>query len=149
MKLSNKIKKIAIFYLFLAVLMFLILAITVIKFKPKSYNIPALSLEDYVKIEKVEVQDQNILLTMNCYMLVMTTALEQTRSIYMVLENITLPRPDAHDLFAHTIKNLGISFLFVKIQSIKEGIYYSTIFLEQGQDILALDARPSYVDSGH
>jgi bifunctional DNase/RNase len=107
-----------------------------------SADIPALSLQDFSKAD-IQVKDSNILLTANCYGLVMTTSIEQTQSIAKALENVTLLRPDAHDLFTYTIKNFGISILFVKIHSLKEGIYYATIFLKRSNDVLALDAKPS------
>ncbi len=104
---------------------------------------PALSLQDFLIAEDIQVKDNNILLATNCYRLAMVTSLEQTESIAKALQNITSKRPNAHDLFAYSIKNFNISPLFVKIHSFRDGTYYAALFLKEDNKILALDARPS------
>ncbi len=142
MKIKNKLERNLAVYLFIALLMLLILT-AIIKFKPENYSIPALSLENFVQVSKVEVQNKNILLTSGCYRLLMITTSEQAESLSKALQNLTSARPDTHDIFAYSIKNFGISLLFVKIHLLRQGTYYATIFLKQGQNILGLDAKPS------
>lgn len=142
MKSKKKIRKKPLICLLSILILMLLVLVTLIKLKSQEENIPALSLENFVTAS-IEVQDVNIFLTADCYRIVMTTTLEQTESISRILQNITSPRPNAHDLFVHTLKNFGIYLLFVKITSLKDGTYFATIFLRKGNDILALDARPS------
>ncbi len=134
------------FILLIAFLFLILIAAVVFKIAfsfMKAVEPPALSLKDFLAVEGIEVQSSNIFLTANCYRLAMTTNLEQTESIANALQNVTASRPNAHDLFVYSIKNFGISLIFVKITSFQEGAYYSKIFLREDNRILALDARPS------
>ncbi len=147
MKRKERISKSNSYYLLIVAFLLLILlaavgfriAVSFIKIKEP----PALSLKDFLAVEGIQVRDNNLLLTTSCYRITMVTNQEQTESIERALQNVTSARPNAHDLFAYNLKYFGIYLTFVKIHSFKDGIYYSTIFLEQDNKILALDARPS------
>lgn len=106
------------------------------------YSIPSLSLENFTRMD-VRVSAQNIILSDGCYRLSMATTLEQIQSIAMAIENMTPPRPNAHDLFVRSLNHFGTSVLFVKISLIINDAYYAKIFLKQGNNLLVLDSRPS------
>lgn len=67
----------------------------------------------------------------------------QGETIYAALHNITLPRPQSHDLFLELLDKSEMRVESVSIDRLEEGIYYATLMIEQKDGRLALDARPS------
>ncbi len=64
-------------------------------------------------------------------------------SILMVLRHQTFERPLTHDLLQHVIEGLGAEVTRVVITSIQNNTYFARIFLQRGDEILSVDARPS------
>jgi bifunctional DNase/RNase len=54
-----------------------------------------------------------------------------------------LPRPFTHDLFIDLCGKFSITFRFLQIDSLEEGVYYAQLVLHNGQREEYLDCRPS------
>lgn len=67
----------------------------------------------------------------------------EASSIAMVLRGQAFERPLTHDLLQHTIEGLGASVQRVVVTAIKDDTFFARIFLERGDEIVSIDARPS------
>ncbi len=67
----------------------------------------------------------------------------EANAIAIALEKITTPRPLTHDLIKNILENLNIKVQKILIHSLKEGTFYATIFLEDGDRVIEIDSRPS------
>lgn len=67
----------------------------------------------------------------------------EAQAIALELENFHRLRPLTHDLFYETIKKFDATIEKIVITDIKEGIFYSSIYISQNTRIIELDARPS------
>ncbi len=67
----------------------------------------------------------------------------EAMSISMALENKQSRRPQTHDLTVAIIEELGGTFLRAVIDRVDGMTFYSKIVLEQDDDIIEIDARPS------
>jgi bifunctional DNase/RNase len=105
-------------------------------------NIPQLSTEGFSKAD-VDAGPYLIYLTSGCYRLSMITNEVQSDSIEKGLLNVTDIRPTTHDMINQIMINYDIHPIMVKIESFRDGTYYSKILMRQGNNILNLDSRPS------
>jgi len=64
-------------------------------------------------------------------------------SIAMHLNHIQLPRPMTHDLIISLMSSVHIKINKVVITELRESTFYATIFIQQGDGIQEIDARPS------
>ncbi len=67
----------------------------------------------------------------------------EANAIAIALEKIATPRPLTHDLIRNILENLNIKVQKILIHSLKEGTFYATIFLEDGDRVIEIDSRPS------
>lgn len=67
----------------------------------------------------------------------------EANAIAIALEKVTTPRPLTHDLIKNILENLNIKVQKILIHSLKEGTFYATIFLEDGDRVIEIDSRPS------
>jgi len=105
-----------------------------------------LSIVGYDKFSvEVGVSDDTgvITLTSGCYQIVATTEYYQAESIANGLAGRIGARPNSHDTIASVFKNLGIKVLTVKITELRNSTFISTMILQQGNNILSVDSRPS------
>ena len=68
----------------------------------------------------------------------------EAQSIALALEYMDPPRPLTHDLIGNIIKGIGSKLKTVKINTLKEGVFYAS--LEIGGDGIgerSIDSRPS------
>lgn len=105
-------------------------------------NIPQLSTEGFSKAD-VQASPYVIYLNSGCYRLSMITNEVQSDSIEKGLLNVTDARPTTHDMINQIMINYDIHPIMVKIESFRNGTYYSKILMRQGNNILNLDSRPS------
>ena len=54
-----------------------------------------------------------------------------------------MPRPLTHDLFLTVTKELGTALKKVLIYKVKDGVYYSYLFLEKEGEVFKIDSRTS------
>ncbi|MEM7674760.1 MAG: bifunctional nuclease family protein [Myxococcota bacterium] len=68
----------------------------------------------------------------------------EARAIERAHFNIDMPRPATHDLLANIIDRLDAQVAHVSVDRLREdGVYTGTVTLVHGDQILAIDARPS------
>ncbi|MEM5802102.1 MAG: bifunctional nuclease family protein [Candidatus Aenigmatarchaeota archaeon] len=109
-------------------------------------SLPDISTVGYSKftVEASVTQNTGIVtLTSGCYQIVANTEPHQALSIADGMAGKIGFRPNTHDLIAASFKNLGIKVLMVKIVDLRNNTFIADLILQQGDNILTLDARPS------
>jgi hypothetical protein len=67
----------------------------------------------------------------------------EANAIALQIENQATPRPMTHDLLKNVIADLKAQVDRVVVTDLKDNTFYATIFLRVGEDVVAVDARPS------
>jgi len=67
----------------------------------------------------------------------------EANAIALELEKTTMPRPMTHDLLRNMAKGLNAVVDRVVVSDLREDTFYATIWMTQGGDAVAMDARPS------
>lgn len=67
----------------------------------------------------------------------------EAQAIAIELENLKPPRPLTHDLIKSIIEALGATISEIVITELKEGTFYSKIYLETITGTIEVDSRPS------
>jgi bifunctional DNase/RNase len=69
--------------------------------------------------------------------------LVEASAIAMELENIKIQRPLTHDLMRNVLAELKVEVLKIEVTDLKDSTYFALIHLRHGEEILAVDSRPS------
>lgn len=69
--------------------------------------------------------------------------MHEAASIGMALKGERFDRPLTHDLLVTVIDGLEGRVARVLIHDLRDGTFFAKIFLERGQQVIAVDARPS------
>ncbi|RLJ01792.1 MAG: hypothetical protein DRP11_03870 [Candidatus Aenigmatarchaeota archaeon] len=99
--------------------------------------------EDYVKVDRIEVHGNILVVGSGCKGLVATVSFERADSIQKGLDKTLDFRPNTHDIFADLIQFFNITYEAVLIEKVENSAYYSDMILKQGNKVLKLDSRPS------
>jgi uncharacterized protein len=67
----------------------------------------------------------------------------EANAIAIEIEKVAAPRPMTHDLARNIMNNLNSSLEKVVITEIKDDTFYAVLWLRQGSEPIAIDARPS------
>ena len=67
----------------------------------------------------------------------------EANAIALEIEKVAAPRPMTHDLTRNLIRNLNARLERVVISELKDDTFYATLWIQQGDEPLVLDARPS------
>jgi hypothetical protein len=67
----------------------------------------------------------------------------EANAIALQIENVTTPRPMTHDLLRNVISDLHSTVDRVVVTDLKENTFYAVIYLRVGEELVAVDARPS------
>lgn len=106
----------------------------------------------YIELEIVDVQnsqtpnDAYVLLLKEKQgerILPIVIGLSEAKTIVLVLNKVTSRRPTTHELFKNFSDLLGYKVVKVQIEKFEEGIYYSNLYLTNGDETIILDARTS------
>ncbi|HNX21258.1 MAG TPA: bifunctional nuclease family protein [Bacteroidales bacterium] len=106
----------------------------------------------YIELEIVDVQnsqtpnDAYVLLLkekLGERILPIVIGLSEAKTIVLVLNKVTSRRPTTHELFKNFSDLLGYKVVKVQIEKFEEGIYYSNLYLTNGDETIILDARTS------
>jgi bifunctional DNase/RNase len=92
---------------------------------------------------KVSINGSTLYFSTECRRLSMEISDTQALSIEQGLEKRIDTRPLTHDIMKDTLDNFGIDVLMARIDSFDNGIYYARIIMQQGENILDIDSRPS------
>jgi hypothetical protein len=67
----------------------------------------------------------------------------EANAIALQIENIATPRPMTHDLLRNVIGDLNGRVERVVVSDLRENTFYALIYVAMGNDLVAVDARPS------
>ena len=67
----------------------------------------------------------------------------EANAIALEIEKVAAPRPMTHDLTRNLIHHLNATLERVVISELKDDTFFAILWLRQGDEPLALDARPS------
>lgn len=69
--------------------------------------------------------------------------LYEANAIALEVEKATVPRPMTHDLVRNVIRGLNARVQRVVVTELRNDTFFATIWLEQGGELVTVDARPS------
>ena len=67
----------------------------------------------------------------------------EANAIALQIENIATPRPMTHDLLRNIIGDLKAAVEKIVVSDLKDNTFYALIYLRVGEELVAVDARPS------
>ena len=67
----------------------------------------------------------------------------EANAIALELEKTATPRPMTHDLLQNVTRGLNAEVRKVVVSELREDTFYAVIWMEQGGEIVTIDARPS------
>jgi bifunctional DNase/RNase len=67
----------------------------------------------------------------------------EANAIALELEKTATPRPMTHDLLRNLARGLNAQVRKVVVSEMRDDTYYAVIWMEQGGEVVTLDARPS------
>lgn len=67
----------------------------------------------------------------------------EANAIALQIENVTTPRPMTHDLLRNIIADLRGTVERIVVTELKDNTFYAVIYLRVGEELIAVDARPS------
>ena len=67
----------------------------------------------------------------------------EANAIALEIEKVAAPRPMTHDLTRNLIRNMNARLDHIVISELKDDTFFATLWLQQGDEPLVLDARPS------
>ncbi len=67
----------------------------------------------------------------------------EANAIALELEKTATPRPMTHDLLRNMAKGLGAVVSRVVVSDLLEDTFYATVWMQQGEETVSVDARPS------
>ena len=67
----------------------------------------------------------------------------EAQAILLEIRGIRSPRPLTHELFASVLGVLGARLLRVLIYKVENGLFYSYLYLQSGNNIIRVDSRTS------
>lgn len=67
----------------------------------------------------------------------------EAQSIAIQLEGLKPPRPLTHDLFMNFARSFNIELLEVNIYKLEEGVFYSKLYCDNGDQKISIDTRTS------
>ena len=67
----------------------------------------------------------------------------EANAIALELEKTATPRPMTHDLLRNLARGLGARVSKVVVSDLREDTFYATIWMQQAEETVTLDARPS------
>ncbi len=100
------------------------------------------SVEGYELVD-VSTGPGTVQLSTGCKSIEMLTTEQQSSSIQDGIDGKVDFRPTAHDTMADILDIYWIDPLYVRIDSMEDGVYYSKLVLRSGDTVLTLDTRPT------
>jgi hypothetical protein len=67
----------------------------------------------------------------------------EANAIAIEIEKVAVPRPMTHDLTRNLMRHLNARLERIVISELKDDTFFATLWLLQGDEPLAIDARPS------
>jgi hypothetical protein len=67
----------------------------------------------------------------------------EANAIALEIEKVAVPRPMTHDLAKNLMRHLNASLERIVISELRDDTFFAVLWLRQGDEPLAIDARPS------
>jgi bifunctional DNase/RNase len=67
----------------------------------------------------------------------------EANAIAIEIEKMSVPRPMTHDLTRNMIRHLNAELEHIVITELRDDTFFAVLWLRQGKDLVAVDARPS------
>jgi hypothetical protein len=67
----------------------------------------------------------------------------EANAIALQIESVQTPRPMTHDLLKSVIEGLAAAVERIVVCDLRDNTFYATIYLRAGEEVVAIDARPS------
>lgn len=67
----------------------------------------------------------------------------EANAIALQIDNVEMPRPMTHDLLRNVIADLRAAVRKVVVCDLQDNTFYALIYLQVGEELVAVDARPS------
>ncbi len=100
------------------------------------------SFDGLVEVD-VSMEPPNVRLENGCRRVAFDVTADQSLAIYNALHSTWSVRPLTQDIMKDVMDNFGVKILQVKIDRYEDEIYYATLTMRRGDEVLVLDARPS------
>lgn len=143
LKKFPKIKSFVLVLVLLLIAMFILIFFPYRSFLKESVSSSfTLPLQGYERVD-ISVNGNVINLVSGCLVLSASTTFEQAGSVERALSGEEDFRPNSHDLFMHTLEEFDVKVLAVKIEELRDHVYYAKLIMQHGNKILNLDSRPS------
>jgi hypothetical protein len=67
----------------------------------------------------------------------------EANAIALEIEKVAAPRPMTHDLTRNLIRNMNAQLDHIVISELKDDTFFATLWFQQGNEPMVIDARPS------
>src|SRR3974377_878719 len=67
----------------------------------------------------------------------------EANAIAIEIEKVSAPRPMTHDLTRNLMRHMNSQLERVVITELRDDTFFDVLWLRQGEEMIALDARPS------
>ena len=67
----------------------------------------------------------------------------EAQSILIGMGNVQMPRPNTHELMMNVLNHLDVTLEKVEIHDIQDGVFISTLYLNNLISLFTMDSRPS------
>jgi bifunctional DNase/RNase len=101
-------------------------------------KVAGIVLDPYTNVPIVVLKDMEDKTTVPIWI-----GLVEASAIAMELEQIKIQRPLTHDLLKNVIADLKVEVLKIEVTDLKDNTYYALIHLQNGEEVIAVDSRPS------
>lgn len=125
-----------------AVVFSILILLVIYKFSLNAGIAMQIPTDGFVRVS-VAIEGNGMIFTGNCRQITMNVVDTQALSIFNGLLKKIDTRPLTHDIMKDILDNFGIKIISARIESFENEIYYAKIFLQQNNQVLELDARPS------
>ena len=98
---------------------------------------------DGFSIVEPKINGTAVYLVGECRVVSFDVTEDQAYSIQMGVERSLGTRPLTHDIMKDILDVFDVRILNIRIDRYEDDIYFATIFFQQGEKVLELDARPS------
>ncbi|HLC51300.1 MAG TPA: bifunctional nuclease domain-containing protein [archaeon] len=98
---------------------------------------------EYVKADKIQIVDSNVVIGNGCTAIIATTTPERAKAIQLGIDGTIEDRPTIYDSTLSMMKTYNITVEKLLLNRKDETFYYSDLYLTDGLKNLKLDILPS------
>ena len=125
-----------------AVVFSALLLLVIYRASQTATDVQPITTDGFVRVN-VSIEGTAMIFTGNCRQITMNVVDTQALSIINGILKRVDTRPLTHDMMKDILDNFGIKVILARVESFENEIYYAKTFLQQGNQVLELDTRPS------